>query len=121
MTQAELLARLDQLAATWEQDAALTAITLCRLMLREHAAALRSLIAEAKADEPVNPCQSPHLHQDDSGGPESAVPAPSIEVVYARVEYCDRCDGCGWHEGGKTLQTTCEKCGGTGITKGATT
>jgi DnaJ-class molecular chaperone len=30
---------------------------------------------------------------------------------------CDRCDGCGWYEGGKTLQTTCEICGGTGKIK----
>lgn len=28
---------------------------------------------------------------------------------------CDRCDGCGWYEGGATLKTTCEKCGGTGV------
>lgn len=31
------------------------------------------------------------------------------------AEYCDRCDGCGWYEGGKTLQTECETCGGTGL------
>lgn len=30
-------------------------------------------------------------------------------------EWCDRCDGCGWYEGGKTLQTKCEKCNGTGV------
>jgi hypothetical protein len=34
-------------------------------------------------------------------------------------EYCDRCDGCGWYEGGKTLKTTCEVCGGTGVKPGA--
>jgi hypothetical protein len=28
---------------------------------------------------------------------------------------CDRCDGCGWHEGGEVLQTTCGKCDGSGI------
>jgi len=28
---------------------------------------------------------------------------------------CDNCDGCGWYEGGKTLQTKCEKCNGTGV------
>jgi hypothetical protein len=28
--------------------------------------------------------------------------------------YCDRCDGCGWYEGGPTLQTGCEKCKGRG-------
>lgn len=34
--------------------------------------------------------------------------------VVKGIEWCDRCDGCGWYEGGKTLQTTCEKCRGTG-------
>lgn len=29
--------------------------------------------------------------------------------------YCDRCDGCGWHEGGATLRTSCEACGTTGV------
>lgn len=28
---------------------------------------------------------------------------------------CDQCDGCGWYEGGKTLQTTCETCRGNGF------
>lgn len=28
--------------------------------------------------------------------------------------WCDRCDGCGWYEGGSNLQMSCEKCGGTG-------
>lgn len=28
---------------------------------------------------------------------------------------CDRCDGCGWYEGGKTLQTRCEVCDGSGV------
>lgn len=32
-----------------------------------------------------------------------------------RVEYCDRCDGCGWYEGGECLKTTCDKCNGIGI------
>lgn len=27
---------------------------------------------------------------------------------------CDRCDGCGWYEGGKYIHTTCEKCHGKG-------
>jgi hypothetical protein len=27
---------------------------------------------------------------------------------------CERCDGCGWYEGGSTIQTQCEVCGGTG-------
>ena len=31
------------------------------------------------------------------------------------MEWCDRCDGCGWYEGGKTLQTACEDCAGGGV------
>lgn len=30
-------------------------------------------------------------------------------------KYCDRCDGCGWYEGGPTLMTQCEVCDGTGV------
>ena len=30
-------------------------------------------------------------------------------------QYCDDCDGCGWVEGGKAIQTTCHKCKGTGV------
>ena len=30
------------------------------------------------------------------------------------VVLCDNCDGCGWYEGGKKLQTKCEKCRGKG-------
>lgn len=29
--------------------------------------------------------------------------------------YCERCDGCGWYEGGKTLRTKCEECDGAGV------
>lgn len=36
-------------------------------------------------------------------------------VQKTRYEYCLRCDGCGWYEGGPTIQTNCEKCGGTGV------
>ena len=28
---------------------------------------------------------------------------------------CRDCDGCGWVEGGATLQTRCRACGGTGL------
>lgn len=31
-----------------------------------------------------------------------------------KYEECDQCDGCGWHEGGPTLQTHCKTCDGTG-------
>jgi len=37
------------------------------------------------------------------------------ELPKTQYEYCDRCDGCGWYEGGVTLQTQCEVCGGTGV------
>lgn len=30
-------------------------------------------------------------------------------------QYCDKCDGCGWYEGGETMVTVCEDCEGTGI------
>jgi len=42
---------------------------------------------------------------------------PDYSKPIVDEEYCDRCDGCGWYEGGKTLKTTCEKCGGTGVVK----
>ena len=30
-------------------------------------------------------------------------------------EECGFCEGCGWYEGGPTIRTECEHCGGTGI------
>ena len=39
----------------------------------------------------------------------------TLHQVRAGSVYCDRCDGCGWYEGGKTLQTECEVCDGTGV------
>jgi hypothetical protein len=39
----------------------------------------------------------------------------AILAIAEKKEYCDRCDGCGWYEGGATLRTVCEKCNGTGI------
>lgn len=59
-------------------------------------------------------------HQGDYARVEAALraaltaPEPEPDDGPA-VERCDSCDGCGWYEGGKTLKTTCEKCGGTGI------
>lgn len=49
------------------------------------------------------------------GGGKFSREWPQEPVVL--VQECDRCDGCGWYEGGKTLQTTCEECNGTGIVK----
>lgn len=31
-----------------------------------------------------------------------------------RIMWCDECDGTGWVEGGKALQTQCSKCKGEG-------
>jgi DnaJ-class molecular chaperone len=31
-----------------------------------------------------------------------------------KMERCMDCDGCGWVEGGKVLQTSCSKCKGRG-------
>jgi hypothetical protein len=45
------------------------------------------------------------------------LPAVSSPDMRAGVVLCDNCDGCGWYEGGPTLQTTCEKCGGTGAVR----
>jgi rRNA maturation protein Nop10 len=43
---------------------------------------------------------------------------PNLSKALEEEDFeCDRCDGCGWYEGGKTLKTTCEKCGGTGVIK----
>lgn len=42
------------------------------------------------------------------------------QTAVSTAVYCDRCDGCGWYEGGKTLQTDCEKCKGTGVLDSAT-
>ena len=38
----------------------------------------------------------------------------NTEIIKVEEE-CDFCDGCGWYEGGITIMTTCEKCGGTGV------
>jgi hypothetical protein len=38
-----------------------------------------------------------------------------VPVAKITRAYCGYCDGCGWYEGGKTLQTTCEYCKGTGF------
>ena len=39
---------------------------------------------------------------------------PTSKPKRTKYEECDRCDGVGWYEGGKTLKTTCERCHGTG-------
>lgn len=50
--------------------------------------------------------------------PNAATPAPQAVAGDGDVR-CDRCDGCGWYEGGPTIKTDCEKCGGTGAIRGA--
>lgn len=53
--------------------------------------------------------------------PVALRPGDTLELRWGRAgrpsprEACDRCDGCGWYEGGVTLKTPCEKCGGTGF------
>jgi len=37
----------------------------------------------------------------------------AVKEGFKLVE-CERCDGCGWYEGGEYLQTVCEDCNGTG-------
>lgn len=36
------------------------------------------------------------------------------DVIAGVTDDCDRCAGCGWWEGGRTLMTTCRECNGTG-------
>jgi len=43
---------------------------------------------------------------------ESAPPPPTAPNA---LYYCDKCDGCGWVEGGKALKTDCKACEGTGM------
>jgi hypothetical protein len=52
--------------------------------------------------------------------PESAPAAgESGEEKPALIE-CDRCDGTGFYEGGKTMLTRCEVCNGTGAVRAVT-
>lgn len=45
-------------------------------------------------------------------------PEPSVEEApKSHLEYCERCDGCGWYEGGPQMQTKCEVCNGTGVVR----
>jgi hypothetical protein len=44
---------------------------------------------------------------------DTPVKAAAVPCTDTRP-YCTNCDGCGWYEGGPTLQTTCEVCKGTG-------
>lgn len=36
-------------------------------------------------------------------------------VLKSGQQWCDSCDGCGWHEGGESIVTVCKDCKGTGI------
>lgn len=40
--------------------------------------------------------------------------AAGRDVIGGVLTECRSCDGCGWHEGGKALQTTCGVCSGRG-------
>jgi hypothetical protein len=64
-------------------------------------------------------CQIANL-QFFSAPPESAPAAgESGEEKPALIE-CDRCDGTGFYEGGKTMLTRCEVCNGTGAVRAVT-
>jgi len=59
------------------------------------------------------------------GGRRSAAAVPAkVRAANGRkgamarwYEYCGNCDGVGWIEGGKTLQTTCYACDGSGMVR----
>lgn len=49
---------------------------------------------------------------------ERFLPKGATQIVTSLLSsraYCERCDGCGWYEGGRTIQTRCERCDGTGV------
>jgi hypothetical protein len=55
--------------------------------------------------------------QAEEDDEDAAALAAQNAAIDARADLweCDRCDGYGWYEGGVTLQTSCERCGGTGV------
>ena len=65
----------------------------------------------------LNPGEEPVCQRDY--GPMYALAARlKVERVpepAKQTRYCGDCDGVGWVEGGKALQTTCRTCGGSGI------
>lgn len=38
-----------------------------------------------------------------------------VEPKKSNLQYCIKCDGCGWYEGGTSIKTNCEDCKGTGV------
>ena len=64
--------------------------------------------------------QAPRQHFEVRVTPSGLVrlgkPQGGIHPAFAppTTELCMDCDGCGWVEGGPTLQTTCRKCDGKG-------
>lgn len=42
-------------------------------------------------------------------------PSQKRTEVILQKQWCDRCDGCGWFEGGDVIKTECNACGGTGV------
>lgn len=77
-----------------------------------------------------NPSRKPHgrlawnIHLDCGPFIDISVFPPTVQPDVGRrrmsnlegnQEYCPDCDGCGWYEGGEAIQTTCNKCSGTGI------
>lgn len=62
---------------------------------------------------------APHFRFEDSIPVDKQLPlgcvlATARLVNCVQTELCDRCDGCGWYEGGAVLQTHCQDCGGCG-------
>jgi hypothetical protein len=49
--------------------------------------------------------------------PEGREMAFGYEIRPVEYEECEVCDGVGWHEGGKSLQTKCGTCEGYGVLK----
>ena len=55
--------------------------------------------------------------QDKAERRKTVAAKPAVQQRKAKtclVVECDYCDGTGWFEGGKVLQTKCHECGGTG-------
>ena len=56
------------------------------------------------------PCGNGYVYTPN----HTALVTPTPQPAEKRMVMCRSCDGCGWYEGGPTLQTTCAACKGTG-------
>ncbi len=101
----------------WESKANL-AIALERELAAKEAeiAAWKAIVLEAiENDEPGPYGERADWYRKAVALREALQPATAPEKPKTDLHYCDRCDGCGWYEGGPTLQTRCEDCNGTGV------